>query len=122
MRTYGNSFSEEGWRGMEIINDFVGFLGSNIKELAAGVAIVVFVAGTVAWLFKWFQDKRDREKIYKFLRRSVKEKGWAFRTTHAISSSTKIPEHRVSKLCRRDKRIKRNEKEKESWRLIRKTI
>jgi hypothetical protein len=103
---------------MEIINDFVGFLVGNIKELAAGVAIVVVIAGTLVWLFKWFQNKSDREKIRKFLRRSVKEKGWAFRTTHAISSGTKIPEPRVSKLCRRDKRIKRNEKEKESWRLI----
>jgi hypothetical protein len=103
---------------MEIINDFVGFLGNNTTEIAAGVAIMVVIAAALAWLFKWFQDKRDREKIYKFLRRSVKEKGWAFRTMHAISSGTKIPEHRVSKLCRRDKRIKRNEKEKESWRLI----
>jgi hypothetical protein len=107
---------------MEIINDFVGFLGSNIKELAAGAAIVVVIAGTLIWLFKWFQDKRDRDKIYKFLRRSAKERGWVFRTTHAISSGTKIPENRVSKLCNRDKRIKRNDKEKESWRLIRKTV
>jgi hypothetical protein len=103
---------------MEIINDFVGFLGSNIKELAAGAAIIVAIAGALAWLFKWLQDRRDKDKIYKFLRRSAKERGWVFRTTHAISSITKIPEHRVSKLCNRDKRIKRNDKEKESWRLI----
>ncbi len=103
---------------MEIINDFVGFLGYNIKELAAGAAIIVAIAGALAWLFKWLQDKRDKDKIYKFLRRSAKERGWVFRTTHAISSGTKIPGNRVSKLCNRDKRIKRNEKEKESWRLI----
>ncbi len=104
---------------MEIINGFVGFLGNNFKETAAGVAIIVAIAGALVWVFKWFQDKRDRDKIYKFLRRSAKERGWAFRTTQSISSATKIPGNRVSKLCNRDKRIKRNEKEKESWRLIR---
>lgn len=103
---------------MEIISGFVDFVGANSKEIAAGVAIVVAIAGALAWLFKWSQDKRDRDKIYKFLRRSAKERGWAFRTTHAISSATKIQENRVSKLCNRDKRIKRNDKEKESWRLI----
>jgi len=103
---------------MEISSVFVGFLGANFRELGAGVAIVVAIAGTLVWLFKWFQNRRDRDKIYKFLRRSTKERGWAFRTTHAISSATKIPGNRISKLCNRDKRIKRNEKEKESWRLI----
>ena len=107
---------------MEIISGFLGFVGTDFKEIAAAVAIIVVIAGALVWLFKWFQDKRDRDKIYKFLRRSAKERGWVFRTTHAISSGTKIPENRVSKLCNRDKRIKRNEKEKESWRLIRKTV
>jgi hypothetical protein len=104
---------------MEIISGFVGFLDNNFKEIAAGVAIIVAIAGTLVWLFKWFQNKRDSDKIYKFLRRSAKERGWAFRTTHAISSATQIPEDRVCKLCSRDKRIRGNEKEKESWRLIR---
>ena len=103
---------------MEIISGFVDFVGNNFKEIGAGVAIIVAIAGALVWLFKWFQDKRDSDKIYKFLRRSAKERGWAFRTTHAISSATKIPKNRVSELCSRDKRIKRNDKEKESWRLI----
>ena len=99
---------------MEIISG----VGNYIKEIAVGVAIVVAIAGALVWLFKWYQDKRDSDKIYKFLRRSEKERGWVFRTTHAISSSTKIPKDRVSGLCSRDKRIRRNEKEKESWRII----
>ncbi len=99
---------------MEIISG----VGNNIKEIASAVAIIVAIAGALVWLFKWYRDKRDSDKVYKFLRRSEKERGWAFRTTHAISSATKIPKNRVSELCSRDKRIKRNEKEKESWRII----
>lgn len=103
---------------MEIISGFVDFFGNNLKEVAAGVAIVGAIFGVVCWLLRWFQDKRDSDKICKFLRRSAKERGWAFRSTHAIASATKIPKERVSILCSRDKRIRRNEKEKESWRLI----
>ncbi len=103
---------------MEIISSFVDFVGNNFKETAAGAAIIVSIAGGLVGLFKWFPDKRDSDKIYKFLRRSAKERGWAYRTTHAISSATKIPGNRISVLCNRDKRIKRNDKERESWRLI----
>ncbi len=103
---------------MESISGFVDFVSNNFTEIATGVVIIVAIAGALVWLFKWLRDKRDSDKICKFLRRSSKERGWAFRTTHAISSATKLPENRVSELCRRDKRIKRNDKEKESWRLI----
>ncbi len=92
-------------------------LGANAKEIAAGVAIAVAIAGLFLWLIQWVKDRRDTDKIYKFLLRSSKERGWAFRTTRAISSATNIPTERVSGLCGRDKRIRRNEKEKESWRI-----
>ena len=101
-----------------VINGFVDFFGNNLQEIAAGVAITVVSAGIVLWLIQWFKDRRDTDKIARFLLRSSKERGWAFRTTRAISAATKIPAERVSKLCGRDKRIRRNEKEKESWRLV----
>ncbi len=103
---------------MEIISGIIDLLRDNVKEAAAGVAIIVAIAGALIWIFKWFRDKRDRDMIHKFLRRSTKERGWVFRSTHAIASATRMPKNRVSKLCRQDKRIKRNDKEKESWRLV----
>lgn len=103
---------------MTVISGFLDFLAQNTKEIAAGVAIALASAGIVLWFIRWLKDRRDTDKVYKFLVRSSKERGWSFRTTHAISVGTKLPESRVSELCRRDKRIRRNDKQKESWRLV----
>ena len=36
---------------MEIISGFVDFVGNNFKEIAAGVAIILAIAGALVWLF-----------------------------------------------------------------------
>ena len=64
-----------------------------------------------------FRDSRDSKKIYDFLRNSTAEGKWEFRTTQAICAATKISENRIAELCARHPKIKRNEKERESWRL-----
>jgi hypothetical protein len=60
----------------------------------------------------------DSGKISVFLRKSKRDGKYTFRSTEAISSNTVIEETKVAKLCARDKRFKRNEKEKQSWRLV----
>jgi len=98
---------------MPIIACFFDFIGNNkIVSIVVGAAIV----GAGGWFVKWIQNKRDSNRIYRHLSKSAANTGWDFRSTEAISSTTQIPTNRVAELCSRDKRIKRNEKEKESWR------
>lgn len=59
----------------------------------------------------------DSEEIYQFLLQSQKEGKFGFRSTEAISSHTKLPRERVEELCSKHAKIRRNEKERETWRL-----
>ena len=82
------------------------------SAIAAGVVLLI-----VGWVIRYFINMIDSGKIYAFLRNSKKEGKYIFRSTEAISSNTGVEETKVAKLCARDKRFKRNEKEKQSWRL-----
>jgi hypothetical protein len=97
----------------ETIRSIVDWISNN--RLASVLPPILAVAG---WVLKWLRDKRDGNRIYDFLLKSAATTPWRFRSTEAISSATHLPRRRVEKLCIRDKRIKRNEKEKESWQLI----
>jgi len=66
---------------------------------------------------KWC-DHRDSKKIYKFLLASKLNTDFTFRTTHAIASKCNLTEDRVEALCASHKKIRRNEKEKQSWTLV----
>lgn len=88
---------------------------SNNKLVSALVAATLI--GIFSWFVKFTRDSRDKEKIYKYLQQSRLNTDYTFRSTEAISSDTKIPENRVAELCSRHPSIKRNEKEKQSWRL-----
>jgi prenyltransferase beta subunit len=90
------------------------FINSNLAS-ALVAAVVLAVAGAV---WKWWRDRRDRKKIYEFMIGSRSSTGFAFRTTQAISSHTRIPEKRVAELCGKHPKIRRNEKEKQSWTLV----
>jgi hypothetical protein len=87
--------------------------------------VVTIVGGAILLLLGWIgtsmsaagRDRRDSAKIYKFLRTSSSEGKWEFRTTHAICAATKIPETRVAELCGGHPKIKRNEKDRDSWHL-----
>jgi len=89
---------------------------SNNSLVSAHIAAVILAAFAGAW--KWFRDWRDSKKIFNFMLKSKNETEFTFRATAAISSDTKIPESRVAELCSKHPKIKRNEKEKQSWQII----
>lgn len=61
---------------------------------------------------------RTLRAIYQFLLTSKAGTAFTFRSTEAISSHTKISEERVADLCSNHPKIRRNEKEKQSWTLV----
>lgn len=94
----------------------------NTLEVVSNNAFLstILATGVVAlfgFALKWFRDYRDTKKIYKFLLKSSTSTGFTFRSTEAISAEMDIPESRVETLCSKDPRIKRNQLEKQSWRL-----
>ena len=72
----------------------------------------------LGFLIKSFRDKKESGKIYNFLLESKMQGKYTFRSTEAISSNTNIPESRIEELCLKHKKIKRNELEKKSWRIV----
>jgi hypothetical protein len=99
---------------MKIIKDIFHFFSAN--PILSGLAVAA-ILGFLAWLNKWRKDRRDNNKIYQYLIKSAQQTSYEFRSTEAISSDTGIPEDRVANLCSRHKKIKRNEKEKQLWKL-----
>ena len=88
------------------------------SNLIATALINAAIIGLFVWVAKLLRDNRDNKKIYEFMRRSLRETKFPFRATEAISSATRIPEDRVAKLCIKHKKIKRNQKKKQSWQLV----
>lgn len=94
---------------------FFDFISNNaIVSTIVAAAII----GVVTWLFKYFCDWRDSKLIYNFLVSSRSSSSYGFRSTTAIASNTRLPESRVSKLCASHSKIRRNEKQLESWALV----
>ena len=97
---------------MGTIFDFL----SNNALVSTLIAAVILAA--VGGIWKSWRDRRDSDAIYKFMLASKGSTDFTFRTTHAIASHTKLPTARVALLCARHPKIRRNEKEKESWILV----
>jgi len=97
------------------MNKLYDFVMNNSLGSALAAAAVIPV---LAWLWGCFKDWNDGKKIYNFLLTSKTETDFSFRSTEAISSHTKITESRVTELCNKHKKIKRNEKVKQSWQVI----
>lgn len=75
------------------------------------------VVALLYWLVKAFRDWKDTKAIIAFLEESKSSTHFTFRSNHAIASAINLGEERVRKLCSRSRKIRRNKKEKESWRL-----
>jgi hypothetical protein len=96
----------------------LGLASTNqLASMLAGTAILA----TCAWVWTWHRNRRDTNKIRRFLKNSDLDTEYEFRSTEAISAATKLPEARVAELCIRDTKIFRNTKEKQSWRLTAKS-
>jgi hypothetical protein len=87
---------------------------NNLASALVAAAIIGIIGG--AW--KWQRDHRDRKKILDFMLKSKSNTDFSFRSTEAISSHSGITENRVAELCSKHKQIKRNSKEKQSWRIV----
>lgn len=94
---------------------FLDFVTNNSLGSALTAAAIMAV---IVWLWKCYKNWSDRKKIYNFLLTSKAGSDFTFRSTEAISSHTQIAESRVAELCNKHAKIKRNEKTKQSWRLI----
>lgn len=91
------------------------FISNNSLASALVAAAILAIVGGI---WKWIRDRRDSKKIHDFLLKSKVETDLTFRSTETISSYTKISESRVADLCSKHPKIKRNEKEKQSWRTV----
>ena len=90
------------------------------SELVTGIVAAILVAASVALYIAnpGRRDRRDSKIIYDFLLKSLTERNYPHRSTHAISVRTKMPEARVVELCNRHPHIKRGLCEKETWRVV----
>lgn len=89
---------------------------SNNALVSALIAAAVIAAARGGW--KWWHDRKDSQAIYNFLLTSKAGTSFSFRGTEAISSHTKLSEKRVADLCSKHPKIRRNEKQKQSWTLV----
>lgn len=97
------------------MNEYLQFIIDNSLASALGAAAICAVLGGV---WRLIFDLRDSKKILDFMRRSKAETDFNFRSTEAISSHVKLSEVRVADLCSKHPKIKRNEKEKQSWQIV----
>lgn len=91
-------------------------LKSMIKQIIIGVIISLVVSLCLCFI-RFLRNVKDTKKIINYLKNSKEKTGYSFRSNHAIASDTHLTEERVRTLCSRSKKVKRNEKEKESWKL-----
>lgn len=93
---------------MKFIND-----NPILSSVVGGIILAL-----LAWTCRRIMSGNEARKIYAFLYKSTKEEGYTFRTSEVISSHTGIPMRKIDELCSRHPKIKRNEKAKESWRIV----
>ena len=79
----------------------------------AGGCSVVFVLRSI----KTARDRRDGNRIYQFLCRSLKDGQYGFRSSEAISAVTNLPVGRIANLCSKHGHIKRKEQQRHMWRV-----
>jgi hypothetical protein len=66
---------------------------------------------------KTAKDRRDSNRIYQFLCRSVKDGQYMFRSSETISAVTNLPVSRIADLCGKHGHIERKEKQRHMWRV-----
>jgi len=92
------------------MNDFIK---NGIVQAVLATLIAVLILG----IFGWLKFKRDEKVVAKFLKSSGVETSHTLRTTHAISSATNLSQERIRKVCSKSCNIKRDRKEKGSWKI-----
>jgi hypothetical protein len=86
-----------------------------MEEVADMLEILLWICTPITFLLRALREERDNNKIVALL--ESRENGWIWRSTHAISVKTNIPEDQVRQLCGWHNRIRRSEEKQEMWRL-----
>ncbi len=87
-------------------NSFVGALVSGI--------LLIFIGFLFSYALKQYRSNR----LYKILKKELKDRNSDFLSSHLLSSVTGYTQNQIEVLCSYHNKIKRNESEKESWRLM----
>jgi len=84
-----------------------------IKGFFTGIfgGIGVFI---IKALWDWYLFHRDERRIVRFFRNNT---GFTFYNTHRIAAEVDLTESRTAFVCSSSDRIKRNERETETWQL-----
>lgn len=84
-----------------------------IKGFFTGIfgGIGVFI---IKAFWDWLIICRDKKRVLNFLRANT---AFTWYTTHRIASGTDLTESRVAFICSVSKKIKRNQKQNETWAL-----
>ena len=89
------------------------FFKNGIVQGVLATLVVVLILG----LFGLLKFKRDEKIVTKFLKNSGVDNSHTVKTTNAISSATNLSKERIINVCSKSSMIKRNQKEKGSWKL-----
>ena len=84
-----------------------------LESAIVGGCFVVFILRAI----KTAKDRRDSNRIYQFLCRSVKDEQYQFRSSETISAVTNLPVFRVADLCSKHGHIERKEAQRHMWRV-----
>lgn len=89
------------------------FFSDGTVQGVLAMLFAVFVLG----IFGWLKFKRDEKVVTDLLKNLGVESCHTHRTTHAISSATRLSKKRVHKVCGKSAKIRKSRKEKGSWKL-----
>lgn len=84
-----------------------------LVSAVTGGCSVVFILQAI----KAARDRRDSNRIYQFLCRSLKDGQYRFRSSEAISAVTNLRVSRVAELCNKRGDIERKEQHRHMWRV-----
>lgn len=80
--------------------------------LASGLLLLV-----IAWIVRWGTKKYRASRIYTILQAGLTEKKKSYLPTAYLASKSGYTQDQVEALCSHHSKIRRNEKELESWRI-----
>ena len=87
------------------------------KYLLASAIIGGCSAMFILRSIKTAKDRRDSNRIYQFLCRSVQDGQYRFRSSEAISAVTNLHVARIAELCSKHGDIERKEQHRHTWRV-----
>lgn len=86
-------------------NSFIGALVSGLLILLVG------------WIINFVVKRHRAKRVYKILQKGLFEKNKSFLPTSYLASKSGYTQSQVESLCSHHKKIVRNEKELETWRI-----